>query len=82
MKSESVSTYNLLMSSGGYWLRVSRVSAGSRPLCSIISLCSMYTSKESFATTWIEQKYLCISILIKQTCNGCISGGAEPEAVV
>lgn len=44
-------TYNLLISSGGYWLWRSRVSAGSRPLCSIINLCSMYTSRESLATT-------------------------------
>lgn len=53
------------MSSGGYWLRGSLVSAGSRALCSIISLCSMYTSKESLATIWTEQ------VLTRQFSRSC-----------
>lgn len=68
-----VSTYNLRMSSGGYWLRKSLVSAGSRPRCSIISLCSMYTSKESLATVWIECFFFCIRIWTMRFINTTIT---------
>ena len=58
MSTQTMHTYNRLISSGGYLLRGSLVTSCSWCIrCSINNLCSMYTSKASLCTTYEQMSF-------------------------
>ena len=62
---QTMHTYNRLISSGGYLLRGSLVTSCSWCIrCSINNLCSMYTSKASLCTTYEQMSFRWVSLKI------------------